>query len=94
MAMAGGVWVNLLHEAGYRYQPGAILSPDGHCRAFDSRAAGTVIGSGVGIVVLKRLGDALADGDTIHAVIKGSAMNNDGSAKAGYTAQASKGRRR
>jgi acyl transferase domain-containing protein/acyl carrier protein len=91
MAMAGGVWVNQLHEAGYRYQPGAILSPDGHCRAFDSRAAGTVIGSGVGIVVLKRLGDALADGDTIHAVIKGSAMNNDGSAKAGYTAPSVEG---
>jgi phthiocerol/phenolphthiocerol synthesis type-I polyketide synthase E len=86
MAMAGGVWVNLLHEGGYRYEPGAILSPDGHCRAFDAKAAGTVIGSGVGVVMLKRLGDALADGDTIHAVIKGSAINNDGSAKVGYTA--------
>jgi acyl transferase domain-containing protein len=83
MAMAGGVWVNLVHQEGYRYQPGAILSPDGHCRAFDADAAGTVIGSGVGVVVLKRLDEALADGDTIHAVIKGSAMNNDGSAKVG-----------
>ncbi len=91
MAMAGGVWVNLLHEGGYRYQPGAILSPDGHCRAFDTKAAGTVIGSGVGIVVLKRLSDALADGDTIHAIIKGSAINNDGSAKVGYTAPSVEG---
>lgn len=86
MAVAGGVWVNLLHDAGYRHQPGAILSPDGHCRAFDARAAGTVIGSGVGVVVLKRLADALADGDTVCAVIKGSALNNDGSEKVGYTA--------
>ena len=91
IAMAGGVWVNLLHEGGYRYESGAILSPDGHCRAFDAKAAGTVIGSGVGIVVLKRLTDALADGDTIHAVIKGSAINNDGSAKVGYTAPSVEG---
>lgn len=91
MAIAGGVWVNLLHEGGYRYQPGAILSPDGHCRAFDAKAAGTVIGSGVGIVVLKRLADALADGDAIHAVIRGSAVNNDGSAKVGYTAPSVEG---
>ncbi len=91
MAIAGGAWVNLLHEGGYYYQAGAILSPDGHCRAFDARAAGTVIGSGVGVVVLKRLTDALADGDTIHAVIKGSAINNDGSAKAGYTAPSIEG---
>ncbi|SDY22717.1 type I polyketide synthase [Nitrosomonas sp. Nm58] len=91
MALAGGAWINLLHEGGYHYQPGAILSPDGHCRAFDAKAAGTVIGSGVGIVVLKRLADALADGDTIHAVIKGSAINNDGSAKAGYTAPSIEG---
>lgn len=91
MAIAGGVWVNLLHEGGYRYQPGAILSPDGHCRAFDAQAAGTVIGSGVGIVVLKRLVDAVADGDTIHAVVKGSAINNDGSAKVGYTAPSVEG---
>ncbi|NHN76931.1 SDR family NAD(P)-dependent oxidoreductase [Azotobacter chroococcum] len=86
MALAGGVWLNLLQEGGYRYQPGAILSPDGHCRAFDAEAAGTVLGSGAGIVVLKRLADALADGDTVHAVIKGSALNNDGAAKVGYTA--------
>ena len=86
MALAGGVWLNLLQEGGYRYQAGAILSPDGHCRAFDARAGGTVLGSGAGIVVLRRLEDALRDGDTIHAVIKGSAVNNDGAGKVGYTA--------
>ncbi|HIV69874.1 MAG TPA: SDR family NAD(P)-dependent oxidoreductase [Candidatus Aquabacterium excrementipullorum] len=91
MALAGGSWVNLLHNDGYRHQVGAILSTDGHCRAFDAQASGTVIGSGVGIVVLKRLEDALADGDTISAVIKGSAMNNDGSAKVGYTAPSVEG---
>ncbi|MDQ0590034.1 type I polyketide synthase [Variovorax paradoxus] len=86
MALAGGVWLNLLQEGGYRYQAGAILSRDGHCRAFDADAAGTVIGSGAGVVVLKRLDEALHDGDTIHAVIKGTAANNDGSAKVGFTA--------
>ena len=86
MALAGGVWLNLMQGSGYAFQPGAILSPDGHCRAFDAQAAGTVIGSGSGVVVLKRLDDALADGDTIHAIIKGSAMNNDGADKVGYTA--------
>ncbi|MCM5682955.1 SDR family NAD(P)-dependent oxidoreductase [Schlegelella sp. S2-27] len=91
MVLAGGVWLNLLQQGGYRYQPGAILSPDGHCRAFDARAAGTVIGSGVGVVVLRRLADALHDGDTIHAVIKGSALNNDGAAKVGYTAPSVEG---
>lgn len=91
MALAGGVWLNLLQDSGYRYQAGAILSPDGHCRAFDAKAAGTAIGSGAGVVVLKRLADALVDGDTIHAVIKGSALNNDGSAKVGYTAPSIEG---
>jgi acyl transferase domain-containing protein len=91
MAVAGGVWINLLHRDGYRHQPGAILSSDGHCRAFDARATGTVIGSGVGIVVLKRLADALAEGDTVYAVVKGSAMNNDGSGKVGYTAPSVEG---
>ncbi|QNK68496.1 type I polyketide synthase [Variovorax sp. PAMC26660] len=86
MALAGGVWLNLLQEGGYRYQAGAILSRDGHCRAFDADADGTVIGSGAGVVVLKRLDEALRDGDTIHAVIKGTAANNDGSAKVGFTA--------
>jgi acyl transferase domain-containing protein len=86
LALAGGVWLNLLQGGGYRHQAGSILSPDGHCRAFDARAAGTIIGSGVAVVALRRLCDALAEGDTIHAVIKGSAVNNDGAAKVGYTA--------
>ena len=86
MAMAGAVSVRLPQKSGYMYQQGGINSPDGHCRAFDARAQGTVSGNGVGIVVLKRLDDALADGDHIHAVIKASAINNDGSLKAGYTA--------
>ncbi len=86
MALAGGVSINILQKTGYLYEKGGILSPDGHCRAFDAKAQGTAIGNGVGIVVLKRLEDALADGDCIHAVIKGSAVNNDGSLKIGYTA--------
>jgi amino acid adenylation domain-containing protein len=84
MALAGGV--SLYLRKGYRHQEGGILSPDGHCRAFDASAQGTVPGSGVGIVVLKRLTDALADGDCIYAVIKGSAINNDGALKVGFTA--------
>lgn len=91
MALAGGVWLNLLQDHGYRHQPGAILSSDGHCRAFDAAADGTVLGSGAGIVVLKRLDEALRAGDTIHAVIKGSAANNDGAAKVGYTAPSVEG---
>ena len=86
MALAGGVSIHLPQKMGYLYQEGMILSPDGHCRAFDAKAQGTVFGSGVGIVVLKRLEDAVADGDCIHAIIKGSAINNDGSLKVGYTA--------
>lgn len=86
MALAGGVSVKVPQKAGYFYQEGAINSPDGHCRAFDRNAQGTIGGSGVGIVVLKRLTDALADGDHIRAIIKGTAINNDGSLKVGYTA--------
>lgn len=86
MALAGGVSVRIPQKSGYLYQEGIILSPDGHCRAFDAKAGGTIIGNGVGVVVLKMLADALADGDQIYAVIKGSALNNDGSLKAGYTA--------
>jgi len=86
MALAGGVSIHVPQKVGYRYYEGGIASPDGHCRAFDAQAQGMVSGSGMGIVVLKRLADALADGDTIHAVIKGSAINNDGSLKVGYTA--------
>ncbi|MFN3295328.1 SDR family NAD(P)-dependent oxidoreductase [Caldimonas sp.] len=86
MALAGGVTIELPHRQGYVYQEGEILSPDGHCRAFDADSKGTVFGSGVGVVVLRRLADAIADGDHIHAVIKGSAVNNDGSMKVGYMA--------
>ncbi|HEX8474860.1 MAG TPA: amino acid adenylation domain-containing protein [Pyrinomonadaceae bacterium] len=86
MVLAGGVSIRVPKHAGYIYREGGILSPDGHCRAFDANSKGTVVGSGVGIVVLKRLEDALADGDTIHAVIKGSAINNDGALKIGFTA--------
>jgi len=86
MALAGGVTIELPHRRGYLFQDGEILSTDGHCRAFDHRASGTVFGSGTGVVVLKRLADALADGDPIHAVIKATAVNNDGASKAGYLA--------
>lgn len=91
IALAGGVSIYLLKKEGYIYQDEMILSPDGHCRAFDAKARGTIFGDGVGIVVLKPLCDALADGDCIHAVIKGSAVNNDGSLKIGYTAPSEKG---
>ncbi|MEA5516071.1 type I polyketide synthase [Nodularia sp. UHCC 0506] len=84
IALAGGVSIS--KPGGYVYQEGGIYSPDGHCRAFDAQAQGTVKGKGLGLVVLKRLEDALADGDFIHAVIKGSAINNDGSAKVSYSA--------
>ena len=86
MALAGGASIPLPQRHGYLYQEGNITSPDGHCRAFDAAARGTVGGSGAGFVLLKRLGDAMADGDVIHAVIKGSAINNDGALKVGYTA--------
>lgn len=86
MALAGGVTIELPHNRGYVFEDGEILSPDGHCHAFDHRAQGTVFGSGAGVVVLRRMADALADGDHIWGVIRGSAVNNDGSAKAGYLA--------
>ncbi|MBW4630829.1 MAG: acyltransferase domain-containing protein [Iphinoe sp. HA4291-MV1] len=92
MALAGGISIlDMQSKNGYRYQEDGVLSPDGHCRAFDAKAKGTIFGSGVGIVVLKKLKDALADGDRIHAVIKGSAVNNDGSLKAGFTAPSVEG---
>jgi len=84
MALAGGV--ALSRQDGYRAMTGSILSPTGQCRAFDADADGTVAGNGVALVVLKRLEDALADGDRIDAVIKGSAINNDGAGKASFTA--------
>jgi acyl transferase domain-containing protein/thioesterase domain-containing protein len=86
MALAGGVTIEFPHGHGYEYREGEILSRDGHCRAFDADASGTVFSSGTGVVVLRRLEDALADHDTIHAVILGSAINNDGSRKVGYLA--------
>ncbi|WP_375758560.1 SDR family NAD(P)-dependent oxidoreductase [Corallococcus exercitus] len=86
MALAGGACVQVPQASGYVYEPEGILSPDGHCRTFDARAQGTVSGNGVGVVLLKRLSDALRDGDTVYAVIKGSAINNDGALKAGFTA--------
>ena len=86
MALAGGVSIRVPQQAGYLYEEGSVLSPDGRCRPFDAKAAGTVFGSGVGVVVLRRLEDARRDGDVIHAVIKGSAINNDGADKVGYTA--------
>ncbi|WP_425045861.1 type I polyketide synthase [Primorskyibacter sp. S87] len=86
MALAGGVTIELPQGRGYLYKENEILSPDGHCHAFDHRAQGTVFGSGAGVVALRRLEDAVADGDHIWAVIKGTAINNDGAAKAGYLA--------
>ncbi|MDT2276536.1 type I polyketide synthase [Paenibacillus larvae] len=91
MALAGGVCVSFPKKNGYLYQEGMIESPDGHCRSFDAKAEGSVFGNGAGIVVLKSLENALADGDTIHAVIKATAMNNDGSRKVGYTAPSVEG---
>ena len=86
LALAGGVSINVPQKTGYYYEEGGIASPDGHCRTFDARAEGTIASSGVGVVVLKRLSDALTDGDCIHAIVKASAINNDGALKVGYTA--------
>ncbi|MGH3661972.1 MAG: beta-ketoacyl synthase N-terminal-like domain-containing protein, partial [Micromonosporaceae bacterium] len=86
MAIAGAARISLPQRTGYLHQEGMILAPDGHCRAFDHRAAGTVPGNGVGVVVLKPLSNALADSDQIYAVLKGSAINNEGHRSVGYTA--------
>ncbi|MBV1882891.1 MAG: SDR family NAD(P)-dependent oxidoreductase [Pseudomonadales bacterium] len=86
MAIAGGSTVLLPQKRGYIFRDGEILSPDGHCRPFDAKSAGTVFGSGAGSVVLKRMDDAIADGDTIHAIIRGTAINNDGAQKIGFLA--------
>jgi glutamate-1-semialdehyde-2,1-aminomutase len=93
MALAGGISITVPQKVGYLYQEDMIGSPDGHCRAFDAQAQGTVFGSGGGMVVLKRLKQALADGDNIYAIIKGSAINNDGALKVGYTAPSVTGQR-
>ncbi|APG94678.1 hybrid non-ribosomal peptide synthetase/type I polyketide synthase [Sinorhizobium americanum] len=86
MALAGGVSITVPQRRGYFYQEGGMVSPDGICRPFDERAAGTVFGSGAAVVLLKRVEDALRDGDQIFAVIRGYGVNNDGSEKVGFTA--------
>ncbi len=91
MALAGGVTIEIPHGLGYPYREGEILSRDGHCRSFDASSSGTIFGSGLGIVVLRRLEDALASGDHIRAVILGSAINNDGSRKVGFLAPSVEG---
>jgi len=91
LALAGGTSVTLFEKAGYLYQQGMISSPDGHCRAFDAKAGGTVVGNGTAVVVLKLLDGALADGDHIYAVVKGAAINNDGWRKVGFTAPSIEG---
>lgn len=91
MALAGGVEVEMPYGRGYRYVEGGIYSADGRCRPFDEGATGTVFGNGGGVLLLKRLTDAQADGDEIVAVIRGSAINNDGSGKVGFTAPSVEG---
>jgi acyl transferase domain-containing protein len=91
IALAGASTINVDADRGYVFQQGGILSPDGYTRSFDARSSGTIFGNGVGVVVLKRLVDAQADGDEIHAVVRGSAINNDGARKAGYTAPSVQG---
>ncbi len=86
LALAGGVSIRLPHHAGYRFVPGGIHARDGHCRPYDAAATGTVHGSGVGVVALRRLADAVEAGDQVWAVIRGSAVTNDGARRAGYTA--------
>ncbi len=93
LALAGAAGIQV-PQAGYLYQSNGIGSPDGHCRAFDAQAAGTVHGNGAGMVALKRMEDAIAAGDPIHAVILGSAINNDGGDKAGFTAPSVEGQSR
>jgi acyl transferase domain-containing protein/thioesterase domain-containing protein len=91
LALSGGVKIGTTIRKGYHYREGTILSPDGHCRTFDSKAGGTILGEGVGVVVLKRLADAIKNKDNIYAVIRSSAINNDGNDKVGYTAPSVKG---
>jgi acyl transferase domain-containing protein len=86
MALAGGVTITFPQQRGYLYRQGLVASPDGHCRTFDARAQGTFFGSGAGVVVLKLLEEAVAEGDQVYAVIKGVSINNDGIRKAGFTA--------
>ncbi|CAN7624027.1 amino acid adenylation domain-containing protein [Variovorax sp. LjRoot290] len=86
MALAGGASVTCPPKSGYLYNEGSMLSPDGHTRSFDAKAKGTVFSDGATVVLLKRLSDAIADGDTIYAVLRGAGINNDGGAKASFTA--------
>lgn len=94
MVLAGGAGIGFAQESGYFHREGMIFSADGHCRPFDAQAGGTAIGNGVGVVLLKRLDQALADGDSVLAIVRGSAVNNDGSGKAGYTAPSPEGQAR
>jgi len=91
VSIAGGVSVKIPQSEGYLYEEGGIFSPDGHCRPFDAKGAGTTFGSGVGTIVMKRLDEALKDGDQIYSIIKGTAVNNDGAQKVGYTAPSAEG---
>jgi acyl transferase domain-containing protein/acyl carrier protein len=91
MILAGGCSIHLPQDQGYWYHPGGTLSADGHCRAFDEQAQGTLDGNGVAVVVLKRLDDAIKDNDTIYGVVRGFAVNNDGKQKVGYTAPSVEG---
>lgn len=91
MALAGGAFIKVPQVAGYLHQEGSQQSSDGHCRAFDASAKGMVGGSGAAVIVLKRLTDALRDSDCIRAVIRGSAINNDGAEKIGFTAPSVEG---
>ncbi|MFF3539819.1 amino acid adenylation domain-containing protein [Streptomyces sp. NPDC002466] len=94
IALIGGASVTVPLIQGYPYQEGLVVSPDGKCRAFDEKGAGTVGADGVGVVVLRRLSDAIEAGDTVYAVLRGSAINNDGSAKVGFTAPSIEGQAR
>jgi len=94
MALAGGSSITLPQKRGSEYQDGGMTSPDGHCRTFDAAASGTVFGSGVGVVLLKRAEDAIRDGDHIYALIRGCALNTDGSSKVGFTAPSVEGQSR
>lgn len=93
LALAGGITIDLPQKSGYFCQQGMIHSTDGHCRPFDSQASGTLFGDGAGVVVLRRLEDALAAGDRIYAVIRGSAVNNDGKQKIGFVAPGHEGQK-
>jgi amino acid adenylation domain-containing protein len=94
MALAGGVSITFPQKRGYLYEPGGMVSPDGHCRTFDQDAQGTVFGDGAAVVLLKRLEDAVTDGDHIYALIKGFGITNDGSTKVGFTAPGVEGQAR